>query len=283
MIKNWHIIPTGRVWVDPGGPFGLVPRTMWSKYQTENAQRLVPMDLNSLLLYSEGAWVLVDTGLGTRLSETDKRNWGIEYPEGSLEQNLNKQGLIAEDIDIVINTHLHSDHCSGNTRFDGDDIVPGFANAKYYVQAREYEDASHPNVRTRATYIADNFSPLLEAGKMELLSGDSQITSDIKTIVTPGHTPGHQCILAESEQGPVFFLSDLATFAVHFAKAAWVTAYDVEPLITIETKEKLQPWLYEMNALLVFQHDVTTRLGRLVKNEKQKYEIEVLEKGSVDF
>jgi glyoxylase-like metal-dependent hydrolase (beta-lactamase superfamily II) len=104
----------------------------------------------------------------------------------------------------------------------------------------------------------------------------------LRTVVTPGHTPGHQSILIEDGKNPpVFFVSDLASYAVHFAKTAWVTAYDVEPLVTIETKEKWQPWAYENQALVVFQHDCTIRSAKLVKNEKEQYEIEVLEKGSI--
>ncbi len=282
MTLKWHIIPTGRVWVDPGGAFGLVPRTMWQKHQTPNKDQMIPMDLNSLLIFSDDKTILVDTGIGDKLTPKAMEMWGIEWPEGSMLNNLEKFGVRPEDVDIVIDTHLHSDHCGGNTLIADEKIVATFPNATYMVQGNEYHDATNTNVRTRATYLSPNFVPIEESGQLQKLDGDTQITKHIRTVRTPGHTPGHQSVIVEDGEHPLFFVSDLATFAIHFAKTAWVTAYDVEPLITIKTKEIWQKWAFENKAFIIFQHDITARSGFLVKNSKGRYEMEIIEKGSIN-
>lgn len=273
MGLEWHVIPTGRVWVDPGGPFGLVPRPLWQKVQKPNEDQLIPMNLNCLLIVSEGKTILVDTGLGDKLKEKGVRQWGLEYPEGTMLENLAKHGVRPEDVDIVLDTHLHADHCSGNTTMSGDKVVATFPKAEYWVQRLEWADAMHTNERTRATYLPENFVPIWEAGKFRFLHGDTPVTKDVRCVVTPGHTRGLQCILIEGGERPVFYITDLASYAVHLERRAWVTAYDVEPLETIRTKGYWQDWLLDNKALIVWEHDTTMPLGELTKDEEGKLEV----------
>jgi len=279
---EWYIIPTGRVWVDPGGALGLVPRPLWIEHQPVDSENRTPMDLNSLLVFSEGKTILIDTGLGHKLTEKARENWGLEWPEGTLLENLAAHGVSPKDVNIVIDTHLHSDHCGGNTIFDGEDVVPTFPTAEYWVQRMEFADAYHPDARTSGTYLPENYVPLWKLGRLKLLHGDTQVTNNVRTVVTRGHTRGHQSIvLTDGKNFPIFFVSDLASYAVHFAKTAWVTAYDVEPLETIATKQRWQEWAYHENALLIFQHDTHTRQGQLIINDRGKYEISTIELGSM--
>lgn len=278
---KWHIIPTGRVWVDPGGALGLVPRPLWIKHYTPNEHQYIPMDLNSLLIFTDDKTILVDNGLGDKLPDKAVKNWGLEYPEGSLTENLAKHGLTHADIDIVIDTHLHSDHCGGNTLLKDENPVSAFPNATYTVQRLEFADAMNTNARTRATYLADNFVPVWENGQLELLHGDTEIASGVRVAVTPGHTRGHQSVILEDEEGPVIFISDLASYSVHIVRTAWVTAYDVEPLETIATKQRWQKWIVENKARIIFQHDVHTRMARMFRNDKGRFELDVIEKGSM--
>jgi len=281
---EWYIIPTGRVWVDPGGALGLVPRPLWIEHQPVDSEHRTPMDLNSLLVFSDGKVILIDTGLGHKLSEKANMNWGLEWPEGTLIENLAKKGVSPEDVDLVINTHLHSDHCGGNTFLDHEETMTTYPQADYIVQRMEFADAYHPDVRTGGTYLADNFVPLWKKDKLKLLHGDTQVTPQIKTIITRGHTRGHQSVILEDgESPPVFFISDLASYAVHFAKTAWVTAYDVEPLETIATKTRLQKWAVEEKAIIIFQHDTHIRTGQLILDDKGRYQIAILESGSIDL
>jgi glyoxylase-like metal-dependent hydrolase (beta-lactamase superfamily II) len=266
MAASWHIIPTGTSWADPGGPFGLVPKVLWSRVQTPNEHNLLPMCMNCLLIHSEGKTILVDNGLGDKLDEKAIRQWGLYYPEGTLLENLAKHGVKPEDVDIVIDTHLHADHCSGNTTVKDGALVPTFPNAEYWVQRLEFADAMHTNSRTRATYLPENFVPVWQAGRFRFLHGDAQVTNEVRLVVTPGHTRGLQCVIIEGER-PVFYVTDLASFAVHFERTAWVTAYDVEPLENIRTKARWQEWALENKALVVFEHDTQVPMGELVEQE----------------
>ncbi|MBN2500207.1 MAG: MBL fold metallo-hydrolase [Anaerolineales bacterium] len=274
---QWHVIRTGRVWVDPGGPFGLVPRPLWEKYQTPDEHGRVPMDLNCLLVFSDDKIILIDNGLGDKLDERARQNWGLEYPHGTLLENLAKHGIQAEEVDIMIDTHLHSDHCSGNTRLTDGETQPTFPNAQYIVQRLEWADAMHPNVRTRNTYLPENFVPVWEKGLFRFLRGDTQITSHVRCVLTRGHTRGHQCVLIEGAESPILFMADLASYAVNMTRQAWVTAYDVEPLETIATKSIWQAWALEHDALLIFQHDTTMTAGKLYKDDKGRLQLRPVE------
>lgn len=231
------------------------------------------MNLTCLLIISEGKTILVDTGLGDKLNEKGVRQWGLEHPEGTMLENLAKHGVHAQDVDIVLDTHLHADHCGGNTTIRDGKLVPTFPNAEYWVQRLEFADAMHTNERTRATYLPENFTPIWENNLFRFLHGDTQVTKDVRCAVTPGHTRGLQCILVESGERPLLYVADLASYAVHMERRAWVTAYDVEPLQSIRTKGRWQQWAVENKALLVFEHDTTMPLGELTKDEEGKLKV----------
>jgi glyoxylase-like metal-dependent hydrolase (beta-lactamase superfamily II) len=260
-----HLVSDGHVWVDPGGPFGLVPRALYQTVIPPNADNLVPELLTCLLVRSEGRTILVDTGLGPKLDEKAQARWGVERPQGGLADGLARLGVGPDEVEVVICTHLHSDHCGGNTGLEGERVVPVFPRAEYLVQRMEWADASHPNVRTRGTYFAENFAPLLAEGRLRLLHGEQAVTSQVRCVLTPGHTRGHQAVLLSSGGWRGLFVSDMATFAVHMARAAWVTAFDVEPLENIATKQRWQRWALETGAWLFFIHDPRTPVGRLVE------------------
>lgn len=264
------LIPTGRVRVDPGGPFGLVPRSLWSAHQPSDKNNLVPMDLNSCLIETEGTRILIDTGLGDKLSPKGIQYWNLDHPSGTLVDNLEKSGITPDNIDIVINTHLHWDHCGGNTRIKNEETVPAFPNAQYWVQRIEWADAMHPDARTRGTYLAENFGPLWKRGQLKLLNGDTQVTTGIHCVVTRGHTRAHQSILIDIEPTPILCVADMASFAIHMARSAWVTAYDIEPLENIATKHRWQKWAVEKRALLFFEHDTVMPLAQLEEGSDGK-------------
>ncbi|MEN8240954.1 MAG: MBL fold metallo-hydrolase [Chloroflexota bacterium] len=281
---EWHVIPTARVWVEPGGAMGLVPKPLWIEHQPLDAEQRAPMDLNSLLVFSEGKTILIDTGMGDKLPPKAVKNWGLEYPEGTMLENLSAHGVSPENVDIVIDTHLHSDHCGGNTTLAWAELTPTFPNAQYYVQQMEFADAYNPDLRTRGTYLPENFVPVWQAGKLNLIHGDTEITSQVRCVLTRGHTRGHQSVIIDDgKKPPVLFVSDLASYAIHMARTSWVTAYDVEPLETIRSKQRIQEWALKHDAVLVFQHDTHTRLGKLVLNEKGRPAVERIAAGSIQL
>lgn len=270
-----HLIHAGLTQADAGGPFGLVPRALFRHYFEPDDNNLVPMSLNCLYIQTPTQKILVDTGLGNRLDERGRANWGITYPYGTLSDGLARVGVSVDDIDLVINTHLHADHCAGNTSFaeDGRTIIPTFPNAEYVVQAREFMDATHPNERTRSTYISANWDVLRQTGQLRLLYGDTALGEGILGMIAPGHTRGHMAIRLESAGQHAAFVCDMASFAVHFEKLAWMTAYDVEPLVTLETKRAWQQWAFDTDAVLIFPHDTKRPMGKLTRNAKNQPEI----------
>jgi glyoxylase-like metal-dependent hydrolase (beta-lactamase superfamily II) len=209
-----------------------------------------------------GKTILIETGLGDKLHAKELRYWGIDAP-GTLTARLATLGVSPADVDIVINTHLHADHCGGNTRMQGGALLPTFPNAEYWVQRLEYADASFPNERTRSTYLPENFKPLEATGQLRLLYGDTPVVEGVHCLVARGHTRAMQVIVFASAGEYGLFAADLATYAIHFERLAWVTAYDVEPLETIESKRRWQRWALDHDALVIFGHEPHRPAGRL--------------------
>jgi glyoxylase-like metal-dependent hydrolase (beta-lactamase superfamily II) len=227
----------------------------------------VPSAFYSLLIKEPGKAILVDTGLGTKLSQKEQDYWNIGPTSSDLIQNLAHVGVSPEEVDVVINTHLHSDHCGGNTRIQDETIIPTFPNATYIFQRLEWAEASHPNVRTKSTYFDHNFSPLVAGGRVRMLHGDESITSHVHCVVTPGHTRGHQSVLITSDDWSGFFLGDLASRSFQFSRTSWVAAYDVDPLETIRTKQMWQAWAAETGSWQFFMHDHEMPAARLIKQD----------------
>jgi glyoxylase-like metal-dependent hydrolase (beta-lactamase superfamily II) len=266
-----HLLSDGLVWVDSGGPFGLVPRALWSRYQTPNDEHMLPMCLNCLLIQTDGKNIVVDVGLGSKLTPKMVEQWRLTHPHGTLIEGLARVGVRPEDIDLVINTHLHADHASGNTVLAPDgSVAPTFPHAEHVVQRREYEDAMRPNERTQATYYPINYEPLMHSGQLRLLEGDTELLPGIWGMATPGHTPGHMSVMVQAEGDHLLFTCDLASYAVNFERLAWMTAYDVEPLVTLETKRRWQQWAVATNAIIIFPHDTTMLAARLVEGDTGK-------------
>jgi glyoxylase-like metal-dependent hydrolase (beta-lactamase superfamily II) len=260
---EYHLLSDGLSWVDGGGAFGLVPRTIWAELFPPDEHNRIPFAMNSLLIRSEGQTILVDTGYGTKLDEQAQRRAGLKRPEGSLIEALGRLGIKPEEVDMVINTHLHADHSGGNTCYKDGKLVPTFPKARYLIQRLEWAEAITPNERTRATYIPDNYRPLESSGHLELIDGNTRITAQVSTAIARGHTRAHQLIILESGGETALFVADMASLHYHLERLAWVPAYDLEPMESIETKRYWQQWLIECEALILFQHNVPIPVGRL--------------------
>jgi glyoxylase-like metal-dependent hydrolase (beta-lactamase superfamily II) len=262
------LLSDGTYWEDGGGLFGLVPKALWERIAEPDEKNRLHFELRSLLIESEGHRILVDTGYGDKLSEKERGFISLEG-DGRLIESLAQQGLGTEEIDLVVNTHLHGDHCGGNTFLDGEgSAVPTFGRATYCVQRLELADAMFPNERTRATYHRENFEPVERAGQLRILSGDSRLTGEVRVVVAPGHTRAHQCVVVESQGQTAVFLGDAASWPIHMERLAWVPAYDLEPMVSIETKRRLAHWAVENHVLLIFQHHIEIGAGYLHTSER---------------
>jgi len=259
----------GTTWWDGGGAFGLVPKVRWERLLPPDEQNRVPMVLRCLLVRTSQATVLVDAGMGDKVTPemAEQQNFGLERPNGWLVDDLARHGVAPEDVDLVVLSHLHSDHCGASTRILDGQLVPTFPRAQYWVQQREWDDAHHPNERTRATYYLANMDPILASGQLRLVNGNASVTRGVRVEVVPGHTAGLHAIVIESGGQTAVFPSDLAFFRWQLERLAWVSAYDLDPMTTIETKRRWQPWLTEREAIIVFQHDPQVPVGRLVMQD----------------
>jgi glyoxylase-like metal-dependent hydrolase (beta-lactamase superfamily II) len=270
---EYHILSDGLAWVDGGGAFGLVPRMIWAELFPPDDQNRIPFAMNSLLIRSQGRTILVDTGYGNKLDEKARRRVGLERPEGNLLEALARMGVEPGEIDIVINTHLHADHCGGNTTRQGDALVPTFPRARYLIQRLEWADAMAPNERTRATYLPENFKPLEASGHLHMIDGNTRVTSEVRTAIARGHTRAHQVVILESRGETALFVADMTSLHYHLERLAWVPAYDLEPMESIETKRYWQQWAVEREALIIFQHDAQVPVGWL-KPDGRNFKVE---------
>lgn len=237
--------------LDGGAFFGVVPKTLWSKKVKADEKNLVPVGLNSLLVRTGERNVLIETGIGNKLSEKMIKIYG---QPAKLLENLNAGGVAPDDIDVVINTHLHFDHCGWNTVRDAEGVTPTFPRAKYYVQEGEWQHARRQFERDRISYISDNYDPLIETGQMELLKGDRQIVPGISVRVFPGHTAYMQGVIIESGGRRACYISDLIPTTAHI-DLTWGMSFDLFPMDTVESKKKYYAGSIPDKWLTVFTHD----------------------------
>lgn len=260
-----QLLSDGHIWLDGGAMFGVVPRILWEKKTTPDEKNRIRLGLNCLLVRTGTQNVLIDTGCGEKYTEKEIRIYRIER-DVTVPGQLGRLGLSPSDIDIVINTHLHFDHCGGNTCYDRSLVVPTFPKAEYIVRAQEYEDASAPNERSAASYFEHNWSVLRERRMLRLVEKDEEIVPGIHLLHTPGHTRGHQSVLIESEGRSLLFLADLCPTSAHIP-LPWIMAYDLYPMTTLQVRKGIYRRALAGNWLLFFEHDPEQPSGILQETD----------------
>jgi glyoxylase-like metal-dependent hydrolase (beta-lactamase superfamily II) len=253
--------------LDGGAFFGVIPKTMWSRKIDSDEKNYVHAGLNSLLIRTGEQNVLVETGMGNKLSERMVKFYG---QPAELLANLAAEGAYPDDVDIVINSHLHFDHCGWNTvRDDDDKIVPTFPRAKYYAPEGEWQYARHPSERDAISYIPDNFDPLVKSGQMTLLKGGEEIVPGISVKAFPGHTAAMQAVMVQSGGKTACYISDLIPTVAHI-DVLWGMSFDLYPLQTVESKKNYYARSIPEKWLTVFTHDPTTPWAYIEHNEARK-------------
>jgi glyoxylase-like metal-dependent hydrolase (beta-lactamase superfamily II) len=266
---EYFVMSDGEWRLDGGAIFGVVPKVLWEEVVAPDELNRIPMALNCLLVIAQGKRILVDTGFGHKVPPKHASQLALQRPEGDLLDALRRIGYGPEDIDIVINTHLHLDHCGGNTLRRQGKLEPTFPRAEYWIQHTEWTAAGNRNERTRRTYLPADFQPLEGWGQLRLLHGDTDVTPEVRCRISKGHTPGHQSVIIESNGKTAIYLGDLAGRAVHLERLAWTTAMDSEPFETVESKRAIRDWALQRDALLFFGHDARVPCGRLSRSGDQ--------------
>ncbi len=247
------LLGAGSLKLDGGAMFGVVPRPLWEKERPPDERNRIRLGMNLLLIEDGTRRVLLDTGAGTKWDAKQRDIYGLE-PKSAAEI-LAPAGISPEQIDLVVNTHLHFDHAGGNTERNArGEVVAAFPNAKYVVQRGEIETARSANERTRASYLPENYEPLLAEGRLEPVDGTVRIGAGVELRPAPGHTPHMQIPVLVTPEGTVAFLADLVPTASH-VPYPYVMGYDLEPLVTLATKRRILPEAARDGWLLVFEHD----------------------------
>jgi glyoxylase-like metal-dependent hydrolase (beta-lactamase superfamily II) len=262
--------------LDGGAMFGVVPKPLWERQIPADDRNRIALGMRCLLVDHPSGLVLIDSGLGNKENEKFLDIYGIENAgrggRTALEDGLASLGVRPEDISLVINTHLHFDHGGGNTYRDEAGVVrPSFPRARYIVQRGEFDYATHTNERTAASYFNPNFVPLRDAGVLDLIEGEREIVQGIRVIASPGHVPFHQSVVIESGGETALFLADVMPTSAH-VPLPWIMGYDVEPLVTLESKRRILAQAAEREWLMVFEHDATVPWGR-VRHDGKGYRL----------
>ena len=260
-----HTVSDGVFRLDGGAMHGVVPKILWEKHAPADDKNRIELALGCLLIKTpSGKWALVDTGLSDKYEKNPKflKIYAVER-KATLLDALQQRGLTAADISLVINTHLHFDHCGGNTRWETDTKPrPAFPKAKYIIQKTEWEDAHHPHERNQASYLPENFACLDGSGQLELVDGEFELEKGFKVLLSGGHTRGHQVALIEGDGQSALFLGDLIPTKSH-VPLPWIMGYDLYPVETLEAKRRLLGLAKRNEWLLLFQHDPRQREGFL--------------------
>jgi glyoxylase-like metal-dependent hydrolase (beta-lactamase superfamily II) len=247
------ILSDGTYYLDAGGLFGVVPKPLWEKKVKADSLNRIACGTNSVLVRASGKLVLIETGIGNKLPEKLAAIYDAKA-----------------QLDIVINSHLHFDHCGWNTFRNGrGEVEPTFPNATYYTQRAEWEHGTKQLERDRVSYISDNYDPLIKNGQMQLLDGDGQIVPGIFVALYPGHTRNMQAIILESKGEKACYISDLIPTTWHL-ELTWVMSYDLYPLDTIENRKRFYAQAIPEKWLTIFTHDHEIPWAYLERDEKGK-------------
>jgi glyoxylase-like metal-dependent hydrolase (beta-lactamase superfamily II) len=265
------ILSDGTYYLDGGAMFGVVPKQLWEKRAPADDQNRILLGLNTVVVRTGKHTVVIETGIGNKLS--DKLRAIYEAKE-QLPSAFAAGGIRPEEVDVVINSHLHFDHCGGNTtRTPEGKKVPTFQNARYFAHRGEVEHGHLQLERDAVSYISANYDPLVESGQMTLLDVKPEETKEIVPGISvegyPGHTAQTLAVNIDSGGRRACYISDLIPTSAHL-DTTWVMGYDLYPLTCIEQRKRFYKRAIPEEWLVLFTHDHHTPMGYVMLNEKGK-------------
>ena len=270
-----HLVSDGGFRLDGGAMFGVVPKALWQRAKPADELNRIRMGTNCLLIESGRELLLIDTGIGDKHDAKFAEIYGMETGARRLPESIRAAGFELGDVTQVLLSHLHFDHCGWNTRRDdAGRLVPTFPRARYWLARGELEHGEAPNERDRASYFADNWRPLVEAGVVELFDGEAEPVAGVRAERAPGHN-ADMCVVTldggGGERG--VFWADLVPTAAH-VPLPWIMSYDLFPMRTLESKRSWLPRAVAERWLCVFEHDPDTPWGRVVEERPGRYRCE---------
>ena len=260
----------GFISLDGGAMFGVVPRTLWEKRLPPDDSNRIPLGMRPLIVRSGKTTVLIDAGCGDKMDPKLAQIYKLDR-RYHLDHSLADAGVSVEDIDIVVASHLHFDHVGGFTKIGKDGaIVPRFPKAKYIAHRAEWEDATHPHERNRASYLQENFVPLKDAGVLTLVDDAAEIIPGVRYRRSGGHTPNHQVVTIESGGRTAVFTADMYPTSVHIPDP-WVMGFDLYPVDTLSFKRAFAKEAIQRDYLVFFEHDPSMAAGYLREKDGKRY------------
>ncbi len=260
----------GNYWLDGGPLFGIIPKALWLKKAACDEKNRVVLGLNSLLIRGGKQTVLVETGIGNKFDDRVRK---VYEPEARLLGNLTAAGVAPDSVEVVINTHLHFDHCGWNTVRTNGRVLPTFPRATYYAPEGEWQHGQKQYLRDRVSYISDNYNPLLESGQMKLVKEAREIIPGVSVRTIPGHTRYMQVVMIESQGQKACYVSDLIPTAAHL-DLLWIMAYDLFPMEIIENKKRFYDEAIPGRWQVIFTHDPAIPWGYVKEMATGKYGVE---------
>lgn len=260
-------VHSGTIRLDGGAMFGVVPRNLWQKSNPPDEKNRIDMRMRTLLIRDRERVILVDTGVGQKNSSKFQDIYAIEFSRYTLEDELKRIGISPSDITDVIFTHLHFDHAGGAVLRKGDTLELQFPNATHYVQKEQWEWASNPSDRDRASYFPENYQLISDVSRLELVDGETELFPDLQLKVVHGHTFGQQLVrLVDGDQG-LLYGGDLIPMVSHVPEP-WIMGYDLQPLVTLREKQELLAQAVDTRDILFFEHDAEADAALIVRGEK---------------
>lgn len=259
-------VHAGNFMLDGGAMFGVVPKSIWNKLNPADDNNMCNWAMRCLLVEDGDRIILIDNGIGDKQSE---KFFGHYYLNGpfSLEKSLHQVGVDFKDITDVVLTHLHFDHCGGSVKRIGEKLVPTFPNARYWSHESHWKHALHSNAREKASFLHENFVPLLETGQLEYIGSDLKISENLTVFLVDGHTEKMMCPLIHYKDKTIAYMADLIPSAAHIPPN-YVMAYDIRPLDTMNERQHFLEQATKNEWYLYFEHDLNIELATVQLTEK---------------
>ena len=252
---NLFSINAGHFKLDGGAMFGVVPKSMWKKWNPPDENNMCNWAMRCLLIEDEGRLILIDNGMGNK---QDEKFFGYYFLNGdeTLEKSLSQYGFTKDDITDVFLTHLHFDHCGGSIEKENDRLVPAFKNATYWSNEKHWQWATQPNDREKASFLKENILPIKESGKLKFIETEEgiQFTQNINIRFVNGHTESMMLPQIKYKDKTIIYVADLLPSVAHIP-IPYVMAYDTRPLYTLKEKKSFLAEAQQKDFILFFEHD----------------------------